>query len=1369
MRVELCESAFSTQLPSAVQKLTLKLLGTPQISLDGQPLTQFVSRKAQALLIYIAVTRKPYAREVLANLFWWNLSSPQALKNLRTILPNLRQLVGSHLIITRQTIEFNRDCAYCLDVEAIQALQNHKTDNIQFLCEAVSQYAGDFLEGFYVPDAPDFENWALMERERFRELAIEGLHTLAEQYRVQQNYAAGLTVTRKLLQLDPWRETAHQQQMICLACTRQRRAALAQYETCRRMLADEFNAEPMTVTKMLYERIRSGEIGDSEESMRDILKISAQKSSPIVLLPVSDRVSADEEIAAAPACCDWGEAVDVSIFYGREIELLTLQQHIVQDHCRLILMLGMGGIGKTTLVTKLAQMVEPHFDYVIWRSLRNAPPLESLLADLVPFLSDRQDSQMTVERLLHWLRSHRCLVILDNIESVLQEGNRIGQYRAGYEHYSQLFKAVAEGPHQSCILLTSREQLAEITVLDGDPLVQVFPLVGSPTTAQLLLTSRKLLGSVAQKQQLAAQYSCNPLALKIVAGLIHDLFEGKIEEFLKQGVVLFNGIRRLLEQQFERLSPLERSIMYWLAINREWTSVDELAADLTPAVAPSRLLEVLESLSWRNLIERQQDCYTQQPMMMEYVTNALIEKIVNELISNKIYLFNKYALLKTNAKKYVRRTQRRLILVEVATQLQDRLETSEGMEAQLQDILASLHHSSDSLVYAAGNLINLCGYLQLDLTNYDFSHLPIRQADLQKISLQSVNFQNSRFEYTLFTQVSKFPFSLAFNPEGTMLVHGDGGGHLAVRRVSDDQLLWSCQGHSITIWTIAWSSDDCIFATGSNDGSIRLWDPLTGECLQTIQATSVVWMVTWSPDNRTLASAGSEEAVRLWDMQTGRCLDMLETQQQGNKAVVWSPDDDWIASGGNDGTIKFWHPATGELLRTLVGHSQEIWHLALSTGDRPLLASSSADHTIRIWEPQTGQCLHVLQGHCNTVLRVVWSPDGRTLASSSDDATIRLWDAQTGQCLRILQGHQSSVWSLVWSPIAPLLASGSADHTTRFWDAQTGDCLKILQGYSACMRALAWHADSQTLAAGSDDHMIRLWDTTTGTCLKKLRGQTNSIWSIAWSPDYEMIASASDNRIIELWNPQTGKCLKTLNDHTNWIWSVTWSPDSQRLYSGSNDQSIRVWDSKTGRCLQQFEHSGWVTAIDPSPDGKTLASGGIDCLIWLLDLETGDRSRKLQGHTGWIWSVACSPDGKMLVSGSEDGTVRLWDMQIDQCLQVFQASSERIFSVVWSPDGERVACGGSDAIVRIWHVKTGQCIQRLEGHGGSLWSVAWQPAGQLLASSAADDTVRIWQVDTGECLRVLRADRPYENMNIVGATGLTEADKVALKELGACE
>jgi WD40 repeat protein/DNA-binding SARP family transcriptional activator len=1396
-----------------MKTLTLELFGSPQIRLDGHPITHLISRKAQALLIYIAVTGKLHSREMLAELFWQNMPSNQSMKNLRTVLPSLRQVVGSHLIITRQTILFNRQCPYHLDVEAVQAIADcHNPDiDSQFLSNSVAQYQGDFLAGFYVPGAPDFENWVLMEREQLRELAIEGLHLLAEQYLKQRNYTAGLAITRKLLALDPWRETAHQQQMVFFAHTGQRRAALAQYDLCRQILVDEFHVEPMAETTALYERIRAGDRFELDmakaNSSKNNDRLSGEWNRPLgetvsAVCTVSDLDqhspleqhngngrSQHHTLLDHPtpppfpiAHCDWGEAIDVSTFYDRQTELVTLNQWITHNQSRLILLLGMGGIGKTSLVTKLAQTVQADFEYVIWRSLHNAPPLETLLADLVPFLSAQQDCRADVGRLIHWLRSHRCLVILDNVETLFQGGYCAGQYRAGYEAYGHLFRSIGEAQHQSCILLTSREKPAEVAALEGNLSVQVFPVMGSTQVAQALIEARGLSGSSAQKQQLAAQYGGNPGAVKIVAGSIQDIFEGDIEQFLDQEVVLFNGIRRLLAQQFERLSVLEQRVMYWLAINRDWISFAELTEDILPAVPRTQLLEAIESLSWRNLIERQQGYYTQQPIVMEYVIDRLVEKIANEIVDQEIDLFNSYSVLKTNVKEYIRDTQQQLILAEIAARIRSNFKTSEQLENHLKKILQLLQNEIAIPSYAAGNVLNLFCYLQIDLTGYDFSRLFLRHAYLQGQYLQSVNFQASQFQTSSFTQTAKVPFSMSFSPDGALLANGDDSGHIFVRRFVqrnvDHQLLSSWQGHANTIWSLVWSPDGKTFATGSNDGKIRVWNPLTGKCLQTIQTTGIVWTVAWNPDGQRLVSAGTQEALHLWDAATGHCLNVIATPAHQAKVAVWSANGDWIVSGGDDGTVKVWHPQTGDCLQTLSGHTNGIWCLAWQRGrhdpngeptsTRPCLASGSADHTIRIWDVSTGQCLHLLQGHSNAVLRLVWSPDGHILASSSDDATIRLWDGQTGQCLRILQGHQNSIWSLDWSLTEPLLASGSADHTLRLWNPHRGDCLQVLQGYSACIRALAWSTDNQTLAAGSDDHIIRLWHAQTGQCLKKLRGQLNRIWSLVWSPNHQMIAACSDNQAIELWNPHTEEHLNILRGHTNWIWSLVWSQDSRRLISGSNDQTVRVWDVETGQCLTCFNWDGWVTAIALSTDGKTLARGGVDCKIWLLDLQTGKPFQVLQGHEGWIWSVSFSPNGQLLATGSEDGTVRLWHAQTGECLHTLHTQQSRIFSVDWSPDSRWVACGGSGAVVQIWDAATGKCVTQLDGHTSSLWAVAWQPAGQLLASSS-DDDIRIWHVHTGECLHILKADRPYEGMNITGATGLTAAQKAILKGLGAVE
>jgi DNA-binding MarR family transcriptional regulator len=310
-------------------------------------------------------------------------------------------------------------------------------------------------------------------------------------------------------------------------------------------------------------------------------------------------------------CQDLRDAPDITPLYDRTLELTTLEQWIVGDRTRLIAILGLSGIGKTAIALHLLPQIQHQFEYVVWRSLRTSPTLETTLKNLIKFISDRADGDLPVSTddrlsiLIEYLRSHRCLIILDDVQTILSSGQIAGNYRPEYENYGTLFRLISEIPHNSCLILNSWEPPREIAALTGETApVRTLYLGGLGTAASEIFKDKGLLEDE-NWQTIINTYGGNPLWLKIVATMIQELFNGKVSEYLKYDI-LFLGeeLKTILQQHLNRLSNLEKQVITHIGNAAESISISQLIKDMK--LPASELINAVQSLRRRSLIEKQE-------------------------------------------------------------------------------------------------------------------------------------------------------------------------------------------------------------------------------------------------------------------------------------------------------------------------------------------------------------------------------------------------------------------------------------------------------------------------------------------------------------------------------------------------------------------------------------------------------------------------------------------------------------------------------------------------------------------------------------------------------------------------------------------
>ena len=568
--------------------------------------------------------------------------------------------------------------------------------------------------------------------------------------------------------------------------------------------------------------------------------------------------------------------------------------------------------------------------------------------------------------------------------------------------------------------------------------------------------------------------------------------------------------------------------------------------------------------------------------------------------------------------------------------------------------------------------------------------------------------------------------SVCFSLDGTCLYGGteDGEVHLLWDSLSSKRkipLVSSFLGHTCKVKALCiYEKDDKKYlASGSSDGTAKLWNFETGALLQTYTA---------HPD----------------EIGKDFKLEFEQSHPLTIRSVCFTPDGKYLVTGCHDGTAKFWDTEAGLQKNSSFNssyfhsfnHSDKIRSVSVSP-DGELLVTAGNDNSAMLWnlkDLKQREPVAVFEGeHAGPLTAVKIMADGKWIATGSKDSLVKLWSIESRKVIQTFTGGSFSVNTAAMSNNGKYLATGHNTNLIKIWDLVAGKLSKTLRsnersgqvGIVAGITSLNFSQDDQYLVSGSGDGTAKLWDIENETPLLIYQGKSYFLNSAVISQDNKFIVTGADTPIVSIFNTASPEAAVEFEGLTDWVSSVDINTEKGLLvaacdHDGANTiNSVLLWDLNAEKKPYEFKgHTQRVRSLKMSRNGKLLVTGSNDGAALLWDLENKKKPlQKFLGHTFWVNSVDISSDGALVVTGSDDCTAKLWDAKTGRELMTFTGHSAAV-TVSITANAKYVITSSRDAITKIWNVETGAELASLISVGEEDWVVI-TPSGLFDASPGA--------------------------------------------------
>jgi eukaryotic-like serine/threonine-protein kinase len=599
------------------------------------------------------------------------------------------------------------------------------------------------------------------------------------------------------------------------------------------------------------------------------------------------------------------------------------------------------------------------------------------------------------------------------------------------------------------------------------------------------------------------------------------------------------------------------------------------------------------------------------------------------------------------------------------------------------------------------------------------------------------NLMNPQSKITSFIHQDEV-WNLEFSPDGKLLT-----------TVSNDNFVrtWNLEKSETTspniemkgAWKCAYFPDSKRFAVAASAASnpfVKVYEVETGKELLTLSGhTKRIRAVDVSPDGKTIASGSLDGTVRIWNAETGEELRKFDfsTKEKGTEIndVTFSKTGDKLAVVGFE-TLSLIDTETYKQTNTdLIQFADKNvmlsgWKVAFSPLEKTIAIGNYYGEVVFL-DSDKLSIIKVLRNHQVNVKTLAYSPDGKTLATGSWDRTVKFIDVQSGEVVNELKGHFAGIHELAYSPDGKILATASGDFNVNLWNSEL----------VSKSNAIAF--ENSNRAFTNDFKTMIGWYSASGEISNYDLTNKQKIWSNKGQKVvYTLDVSAAANQIvfgerdgfITTANLLNGNEITRVRLSEKSIYAVKFAVDGKRIFASFEDGFVKAFDSANlTEIFSVKAHEGITKTLSVSPDGRYLASGGVDKLVKIFDTNTGSEIYSFKENLKPLYNVAFSPDSRLLVGVGADDTARIWRISDGKLVQELTGMSAGIFAAAFSPDGNRLATASDVGIIRLWDVESGRQLLAFRANQKQISQLRFSDDGKTLMSVDNSGKLNFWNAN----------------------------------------